>query len=117
MPERRHRLLIVDDDLDTRELLAEALSDEFEVIAVGDAQAALTALETFAADVVLTDESLPGMRGAELAAVLKRRPDPPRVILFSGHLTIPGAEAADLILRKPLDLPELHQAVATQALH
>lgn len=117
MAERRHRLLIVDDDVDTRELLAESMSDEFEVVAVGDAQAALRALETFAADVVLTDESLPGMRGVELAVILKERQPEMRVILFSGHLTIPGAEAADLVLRKPLDLPELHDAVASQALH
>jgi len=117
MPEPRPRLLIVDDDLDTRELLAEALADEFEVRAVEDAQAALAALESFRAEVVLTDETLPGMRGAELAGVIKARYPSTKVILFSGHLTIPGADAADLILRKPLDLPELHEAVSSQMVH
>lgn len=114
MTGKTHKLLIVDDDVDTRELLIEGLADEFEVRAVGDATAALRELEEWLPDVVLTDESLPGMRGAELAQVLKERAPNLRVILFSGHLTIPGSEAADLVLRKPLDLPELHEAVSSQ---
>lgn len=109
-----HRLLIVDDDLDTRELLREALADEFEICLAADAAEALSICERFSPEIVLTDESLPGLRGAELAVVLKDRLPGVRVILFSGHLSIPGADAADLVLRKPLDLPELHDAVVSQ---
>lgn len=114
MAEKTHKLLIVDDDVDTRELLVEGLADEFEVRAVPDAAAALRVIDEWMPDVVLTDESLPGMRGVELAQTLKERAPQLRVILFSGHLNIPGSEAADLVLRKPLDLPELHEAVSSQ---
>lgn len=112
-------MLVVEDDDDTRELLAEALSTDYEVVAAPNAHAGLERMrEGQMPDVVLTDESLPGgMRGAVLAREVKARAPAARVILFSGHPHVSGAESADLVLRKPLDLPELFDAISAMSGH
>ncbi len=75
--ERRPRALIIDDESNTRELLAESLRrDDFIVQQAGDAPAALAATlatvrdERF--DVILLDPGLPGIDGLELLRILKR---------------------------------------------
>lgn len=108
----RARILLIEDDDDTRELLAEALADQFDVQAAPDAKRGLAqAASGGPPDVFLTDESLPGMRGALLAREVKARWPNARVILYSGYADVPDAESADLVLHKPLDLASLCSAI------
>ena len=57
----RIKVLLVEDDGDSRELLAELLEMDFDVITASDGLSGLRAFEKDHPDVVVTDESLPGM--------------------------------------------------------
>src|SRR3712207_2464792 len=49
------KVLLIEDDLDTLELLAELLSDRFEVRTAGSAEDALEQLSDYEADVLITE--------------------------------------------------------------
>ncbi len=114
------RVLLADDEPAIREFIAEMLTaGGCSVHACADGR---TALELFerdpsAIDVVVTDQSMPGMTGGELArAMLARRPDLP-VILCSGFSEqIDERSAAALGIRrylaKPYDAAILLTAIA-----
>ncbi|MCY1021261.1 response regulator [Pyxidicoccus sp. MSG2] len=111
MGDERIKVLLVEDDGDSRELLAELLEAEFDVRTAPDGLAGLKAFEAEHPDVVVTDESLPGMLGTELAQRVKEREPRARVILVSGYTQVQGAEFCDVVLRKPIDVDRLCAAV------
>jgi CheY-like chemotaxis protein len=111
MGAERIKVLLVEDDGDSRELLAELLEADFDVSTAPDGLAGLRAFESEHPDVVVTDESLPGMLGTELAAKVKQRNPRARVILVSGYTQVQGAEYCDVVLRKPIDVDRLSAAV------
>lgn len=106
------RVLVVEDEPAMQQLLVAILErDGFEVCAVGDGPAALSAAETFKPDLALLDGGLPGMDGAEVARRLRHVGNLP--IMF-----VTAAGSADDIHRafrmgaddyvvKPFDLEEL----------
>lgn len=104
-------LLLVEDDADSRELLAELLSMDFDVHAVADGQEALEAFEREPVDVIVTDETLPRLRGTELARAVKSRAPHVGVVLVSGYGRVPGSEYCDAVLGKPVDVDALTAAV------
>jgi CheY-like chemotaxis protein len=106
------KVLLVEDDSDNRELLAEVLQDEFEVLTAPDGPSGLQTFLEHRPDVVVTDEALPGIRGTELARRIKAEAPDARVILVSGYAHPPGTEYCDLVLRKPLDIADLTKAVS-----
>lgn len=66
------RILVVDDDEDSRILVARVLSrHEFDVIAVSNGKAAMETLRSEAIDLVVLDIMMPGMDGHEVYARLK----------------------------------------------
>jgi len=67
----RTRVLVVEDDRDTRELLCELLSEEHEVFGAPDAEEGLERARREAPDVILMDLFLPGMNGFEAARALQ----------------------------------------------
>ncbi|MGP8434895.1 response regulator [Paraburkholderia fungorum] len=110
------RLLLVEDDADSRDALNDLLGAlGFDCTAVASAEEALPLVPTQHFDVLLTDLTLPGMSGDNLArAVLGQQPDI-RVLLVSGYGenaeigdTIPGAR----LLGKPLDISQLRHQLA-----
>jgi DNA-binding NtrC family response regulator len=111
MDTERIKVLLVEDDGDSRELLAELLEEEFDVQTAGDGLAGLKAFEEDHPDVIVTDESLPGMCGTVLAQHVKARAPNTRVILVSGYSQVEGAEHCDVVLRKPIDVQRLSAAV------
>lgn len=111
MGAERIKVLLVEDDGDSRELLAELLEFEFDVVTATDGLAGLKAFESEWPDVVVTDESLPGLNGTELARRVKARAPRTRVILVSGYTEVDGAEHCDLVLRKPIDVERLSRSV------
>jgi PAS domain S-box-containing protein len=81
----RTRVLVVEDDPSVRELLVETLQrNGFSVHAVGSAEEAMERRPD-AFDVVLTDISLPGMNGVELARWLRRTAPAVTPLLMSGY--------------------------------
>ena len=107
----RIKVLLVEDDGDSRELLAELLETDFDVITAADGLAGLAAFESGLPDVVVTDESLPGLCGTELAHAVKARWPRAVVILVSGYSHLEGAAECDMVLSKPVDVERLAAAV------
>ncbi|MFL9868153.1 response regulator, partial [Paraburkholderia fungorum] len=110
------RVLLVEDDADSREALSELLGAlGLDCTAVASAEEALPLVPAQHFDVLLTDLTLPGMSGDNLArAVLDQQPAI-RVLLVSGYGksaeigdTIPGAR----LLGKPLDISQLRCELA-----
>lgn len=108
-------LLMVEDDQTTREALCFALRAEgFEVIAAADGGQALRLASLRLPDLVVTDLSMPVMRGEELCRKLREDPSTAQipVIVCSGEsrLTAFGdTMPAERFLEKPVSLPLLIQ--------
>lgn len=109
--QRRVKVLLVEDDDDTPMLLAELLSDEFDVSTAADGALALELLEQTSPDVLVTDESLPGIQGTALAKTVKERWPQIRVVLVSGYTRLPGSGACDVVLNKPVDVEVLSKVL------
>jgi CheY-like chemotaxis protein len=114
------RVLVVDDDVDGSELLAEILQTAgHEVRAVNDPVAALHEIERFAPDVAIIDIGLPGMDGYELARQVRERAQECRLIALSGY-TAGSARgdttvtAFDQHLVKPVDRATLLRAITSR---
>jgi signal transduction histidine kinase/ActR/RegA family two-component response regulator len=113
-------VMIVDDERALVELAEELLAElGYEPVGFDSARNALRAFEADPArfDIVLTDETMPDMRGTDLAAALRAlRADLP-VILMSGNVSA-GLEQRALesnvaeLLRKPLALSDLADCLA-----
>jgi CheY-like chemotaxis protein len=110
----RKSVLIVDDDVDIREILAETLSEQgFDVATAANGLEALTVLRCLRArpSVILLDLMMPVMDG--YGFLEQRRLDPalasiPLAIVTAGH----GVDRDRLgdglqIIAKPFDMPQL----------
>lgn len=104
------RLLLVEDKDTFRRLLVQALAGTaWEVLAVGDPQEALQALDRSSFEVLVTDLRLPGMSGLELLRRIKRAHPGIRVVLMSAFgepkdIVEAMRCGADEFLPKPFDL-------------
>jgi signal transduction histidine kinase/CheY-like chemotaxis protein len=108
------RVLVVDDDLGLREMIATALGMRgADVVAVSDASSALAQRGPFG--VVLADLHLADVRGDVLLSAL-RSSGAARVglLMSGGELPEPCAAGGepDAVLRKPFELEELFEALA-----
>jgi two-component system, OmpR family, response regulator len=106
------RVLIVEDDRDVRETVAEYLgSHGYEVAQAADGQAMRKALERAVPELVLLDVRLPGEDGLALARWLRERHDVAIIMVTaSGEVIdrVVGLEVgADDYIGKPFDLREL----------
>ena len=118
MTELKGRVLIVDDEANAREALAELLADEgYETETASDGQKALGKLEPFEPDVILTDLKMPGLDG--LGLLEKGRPLAPHsafVVMTAFGSIETAVEAikrgAENYLTKPLDMDAVSALVA-----
>ncbi len=107
------RILLVDDDSDTRSVFREKLelsSDEVDEADGGET--ALGMLKEFDPDVVITDVRMDGMTGLELLSRIKESMESVDVIVMTGHDTMTSAveamkSGAFDYLVKPVGLKEL----------
>jgi response regulator RpfG family c-di-GMP phosphodiesterase len=88
-------LLIVDDDAFMREVLVDALDGEpWRILSAGSAEEALALLASDPVEVILSDQSMPGMQGTEMMARVSREyPQTVRLIL-SGLSDLEAIERA-----------------------
>ena len=110
-------VLVVDDESDIREAVAEVLADEGYVVhGAGDGAEALRKARAVHPNIVLLDLMMPGMNGWEFRAAQKGDPelsDIP-VVVLSALGRVAGMDAAGFI-QKPFDLDELLDAVREHA--
>jgi PAS domain S-box-containing protein len=112
-------VLVVDDNADAAELVAEMLRAHGYVVSVApDGPAALALVDRFAPDVALLDIGLPVMDGYELAQRLQARLAPRRVplIAVTGYGRADDRRRAreagfDLHLVKPVDFRRIQDAI------
>ncbi|NCQ60113.1 MAG: sigma-54-dependent Fis family transcriptional regulator [Myxococcales bacterium] len=110
MTKTRGRILVVDDEANAREALAELLEDDgYETETAADGEKALAMLERFRPNVVLTDLKMPNLDGIGLIERGRPRAPATAFIVMTAFGSIENAvEAikmgADNYLTKPLDL-------------
>jgi two-component system, OmpR family, response regulator len=106
------RLLIVDDDIDIRTLLAEQLQNAgFEVSSAGDGQEMFQRLEDEHVDLIILDLNLPHENGLGLCGKIRARSNTPIIMLTARSEPIDriiGLEiGADDYVTKPFEPREL----------
>lgn len=112
--EDRKRVLVIDDDLPLRGMLAAALDKHgFQVLLAGDGAEGQRALTIHKPDVVLLDLAMPDVNGWDFLQRLKESGHLGQVpiIVVSAHLRIEPQAVLQMgvsaILPKPFNLPEL----------
>jgi two-component system CheB/CheR fusion protein len=117
------RVLLVEDDAETLDVLRELLTTEGALVTVApSAREALGHADAAMFDLVISDIAMPGMDGLQLIAELRRRPRSARwpAIAVTGFGRPDDAQRAkaagfDEHLTKPLSIDALHEAFARLA--
>jgi CheY-like chemotaxis protein len=91
--ERKHRILVVDDERAIADTLAAILGSAFEVHVAYSGQRALEIAAAVEPDLVLSDVMMPDKNGIEVAHWISETLPNCKILLFSG-----SAAAADLLL-------------------
>ncbi len=107
------RILVVDDDRAVRAALRVNLSKAgWDVELATDGVEAVDSLRSRPVDVVLSDVMMPNMTGLELLSVVRERWPETRVVMMTGHGSVPDAvnamkSGADDYVIKPVSRDEL----------
>jgi DNA-binding NtrC family response regulator len=92
---RERRALVVDSDLDSRDLIRETLlADGFAVRTAEGGETALASLQAEPVDLVFASSSLPDTTGLALLDAIRGLSDPPEVIFITAYETIDAAVKA-----------------------
>jgi CheY-like chemotaxis protein len=113
------RILVVDDNSAVRDVVKTILSRSgFEVISADSGSAAVDAMNSSGADLVLLDIEMPGMSGYDVCAALKAEPRWAQlpIVLMTGRAisSVPDqakAVGASEFLAKPFDRATLVSAI------
>lgn len=114
------RILIVDDEVPIADSLALIFRHSgYEAVARYSATGALEACASFTPDLLITDVTMPGVNGIELAIVIRQRCPGCRILLLSGlaasYLLVEQARTRGHdfeLLEKPVPPGELLQRVS-----
>ncbi len=104
-------VLIVDDNEDTRLLTKMFLNNfGYEVDSANSASEALARFDPVLHDLVLTDNSMPGMTGIEMAHIIKLRSPTTPVVMCTGHPPS-DCSSVDVVIKKPTYLLAIKDAI------
>jgi len=114
------RILIVDDEVEITEILADLLSEDYECLRAASAEEALTRLTESEFQLVISDITMPGMSGLDMIPHVKDLSPDTVVVMISGMQTVESAIGALRLgafdyLMKPFDLRQV-EAVVKRAL-
>jgi putative nucleotidyltransferase with HDIG domain len=114
------RILIVDDEIEITEILADLLSEDYECLKAGSAEDALARLGEGDFQLVISDITMPGMSGLDMIPHVKQLSPETVVVMISGMQTVESAIGALRLgafdyLMKPFDLRQV-EAVVIRAL-
>jgi DNA-binding response OmpR family regulator len=115
------KILMVDDDADLREALADqlVLTEEFDVFEAGTGSDGLIRAKEMSYDLVILDVGLPDMDGRELCRLMRKQGLKCPVLMLTGHVTdadtILGLDAgANDYVAKPFKFPVLLARIRAQ---
>ena len=118
--DRKPRILIVDDDVDTIRLTCGILDGIGELFFSTDGAAALNLAQEMLPDLVLLDAEMPDMNGYEVCTALRANPSlsATRIVFVTAHSDIAHDKRAleagtDDIINKPLSPPLMRLRVRT----
>lgn len=104
-------VLLVDDDVDIRILTRFFLNNfGYEVDCANSAIEALARFNPALHDLVLTDNSMPGMTGGEMAHIIKLRSPATPVVMCSGNPPN-DCSSIDVVIKKPTHLLAIKDAI------
>ena len=112
------RVLLVEDDQDNRELMAEVLqANGYQVVSAASGAEGLRRLAERPVSVIVTDVGLPGMGGLEVARAARKAAPGVPILVVTGYTDRDDVHRArgrdvDAVLVKPVDPDELTAAVA-----
>ncbi len=115
---QQRRILVVDDEPFVCDAVRMMLNfDGHEVETANDADQALRLMAANRFDVIITDYSMPGMKGDELAVLIKSKDPAQPVIMITAHAEMLQATAnpltgVDVVISKPFLLENLRAAIA-----
>lgn len=115
---KKYRLLIIDDSEETVAGLEHFFSKTYKVSTAPDGMEGLKLFEAGQGDfdLVITDLVMPYISGVGVISIIKKKYPGTPVIAITGWGEQPGALAteaqADIVLEKPIELPELDKLVA-----
>jgi CheY-like chemotaxis protein len=110
-PHQIKTVLLVDDNDDLR-VLAKWFFDSvgFIVETARSAEEALAGFNPNVHDLVITDNSMPGMTGAELSHVIKMRSSSTPVVMYTANPP-PDRSCVDILIQKPAGLLDVKEAI------
>jgi len=114
------RILIVDDEVEITEILADLLSEDYDCLRAASAEEALARLTESEFQLVISDITMPGMSGLDMIPHVKDLAPDTVVVMISGMQTVESAIGALRLgafdyLMKPFDLRQV-EAVVKRAL-
>ena len=115
-PDRRENILIIDDEAPIRNLLCEALKQDYICTVAASAEEALSLLEQNNFALVLSDIDLGGTSGLEIIPQIRKKEPDAVVVMISGNESIDSAIEAMRVgafdyVKKPFDLDHLEITV------
>lgn len=116
-------MLVIDDDLRMRQLIAEILSGEgYKPVTVGDSREALIMLKERVYDLVITDLKMPHVDGFDILDFAKRANPEAIVIMITAHGTVESAieairKGAYDYIQKPFNPDQLLLLIARALEH
>ena len=112
----KEKILIIDDERNTREGLSAALHDRYHIFLAESALAGMQILKQEDISIVLTDLRMPGMDGMELTKLVSTWENAPLIIMLTAYGSVQTAiEAMKLgaydYLTKPINLDDLEMMI------
>ncbi|RED11919.1 response regulator transcription factor [Pontivivens insulae] len=115
------KILLVDDDEDLREVLADqlVLTEEFDVFEAGNGSEAMEKAKQAIYDLVILDVGLPDLDGRELCRLMRKQGVKCPILMLTGHVTdadtILGLDSgANDYVTKPFKFPVLLARIRAQ---
>jgi len=108
------RILIVDDELDMRNMMKWMLSlDAHEVVEANNGAEAIMMFAQNHFDLVMTDYKMPFLTGSELAACIRQVAPSKPILMVTGYFNSLGdSTPVNAVLRKPFSVEMLRRAVS-----
>jgi len=106
-------ILVVDDEVYIADMIADVLEDEgYRVCCAYDGAAALAQIQRDGFDLLITDNMLPHMNGAELIAYMRAHPDLATPVILMSAVRPVETPPDVTFLPKPFDIERLSGLVA-----